>query len=309
MGKRFIGLLATCVAAAIMTSCMTTRYIGPTDHVDFRAGEKMRSSAQSSALKDGENQPLVNTYDQENAYDAKGNLIKVKLTEYVDRLSKEKKYIVWETDYKVIGGSVVPASMSANGVPFLQVEYELLAGAADDKEIVADIMNRPVNVEIRASPISAPIYSFRNIALDEYTVGFAVDGRFVERTIYYGYNGAAHEKNTLTLGWGNIAIKRFYYSMEKLSEGIAKTYTGYNSNSEMFKKMSKGISVEYGYEWKVVGSAICQTKMVFTEKDLKLEASTDYNADGKRTKETWFLSDPSDSKSVPRQVFAQELAY
>ena len=309
MRNRTLAILAGCGLALVLASCATTtQYLGPSDFVSYRADEKLRSSSQSAALKAGEKEPLVNTYDQENVYDAKGNLIKVKLTEYIDRLAKDKKFIVWETEYKVIGGNVVPASMSANGVPYLEVEYELLSGSGKG-EIASDIMKRPVRASIKFSPFSAPITINRSISLENYTVGFRADGRFVKKTVYYGMNGYYYDDNTLTLGYDNIALKRYSYSQEKLSEGIAKSFTGYNRDSAMFQKMSKDVNVAYDFEWKAAGEAICQTKMSFAEKDFKLEASLEYNAEGKRVKETWFVSDPKNAKKAPRQVFLQELAY
>jgi hypothetical protein len=308
MRNRFSAFFVIVAAAAILSSCATTQYLGPSDFVSFRADEKLRTSTQSSALKQGENQALVNTYDQELVYDGKGNVIKVKLTEYIDVLAKDKKFIVWETDYKVIGGNLVPGSMSANGVPFLEAEYELLTGAGKG-EVVADIMERPVSLIYKDDPLARPIYIDLNVALSNYTVSFAPDGHFVREIRGYKSNGDYFSQRTLTLGWDNIVLKRFHYSQEKLSEGIGKSYTGYNRNSEMFKKMSKDSNIDYSYEWTVIGGVICQTKMQYEAKRLKLEAKIEFNAEGKRTKETWFLSDPSNKKSVPQQVFAQELAY
>jgi len=308
MRNRILGILAALAAALAASSCATTQFVGPTDFVSFRADDAMKSSFQSSALKQDLKEPLVNTYDQECSYDEKGNLLKLKLTEYVDRLSKDKKFIVWETEYKVVGGFVVPASVSANGVAFLEVEYEPLvvpgAGA-----IRSDISKRTFNWMYQSSPLSAPYYFERTISLENYTVQFRADDKFVKRTTYYGTNGYYYDDNTLTLGWDNLALKRFFYSQEKLSEGIAKTYTGYNSASAMFQKMSKDVNATYSYDWKVIAGKICQTKMVYEAKTLKLEADMEFNAKGQRTKESWILSDPSEPKKAPRTIFEQNLAY
>lgn len=308
MRNRFLGILAALAAAVVASSCSTTGFMGPSDYVGFRADDKMMSSSQSSARKDDAKEPLVSTYDQECSYDEKGNLIKLKLTEYVDRLSKDKKFIVWETEYKVVGGFVVPASVSVNGVPFLEVEYESLvvpgAGA-----IVSDIQKRTYIYRYSPSPLSAPYDFERTISLENYTVQFRADDRFVKETTYYGTNGYYYKDNTMTLGWDNLALKRFFYSQEKLSEGIAKTYTGYNSMSAMFQKMSKGINATYSYDWKVIAGKICQTKMTYEAKTLKLEANMEFNGNGQRTKESWILSDPSEPKKAPRTIFEQNLTY
>src|SRR5512145_1214274 len=155
MRNRFLGILVVLATVLVASSCATSQFVGPTDFVSFRADDTMKSSFQSSALKQDAKEPLVNTYDQECVYDAKGNLVKLKLTEYIDRLGKDKKFIVWETEYKVVGGFAVPASVSANGVAFLEVEYESLvvpgAGA-----IRSDISKRSFNWYYKASPIAQP---------------------------------------------------------------------------------------------------------------------------------------------------------
>ncbi len=308
MRNRIVGILAVLAAALVASSCATTGFVGPDDFVSFRADDAMKTSFQTSALMDDPKAPLVNTYDQECTYDEKGNLVKLKLTEYVDLKSKDKKFIVWETEYKVVGGFAVPASVSVNGVAFLEVEYESLV-VPGSGAIRSDISKRSFNWKYQSSPLSAPYYFDRTISLENYTVQFRADDKFVKKTTYYGTNGYFYDDNTLTLGWDNLALKRFFYSQEKLAEGFAKTYSGYNSASAMFQKMSKGINATYSYDWKVIAGKICQTKMVYEAKTLKLEANMEFNANGQRTKESWILSDPSDAKKAPRTIFEQNLSY
>jgi hypothetical protein len=306
MFKRVLVCAAIATMALVAVSCVSTRFIGPTDYVSFRTADKMKSSSQTSALKEGEN-PIVNTYDEEYSYDDKGNVLKVKLTEYIDRLDQEKKFIVWETESKLIGGNMVPYRVSANGVPFVEVEYDLLT-VAGKGAVTEDISDRNF-LRVQSVPLSRPFYQTWGVSLSANSVSFASDGKFVKEVRRYDPNEGTYLENVLTLGYDNIVLKHFHYSREKLSEGIAKSYTGYDYNSDMFRKLSKGVNVDYSYEWQTIADRICQSKMTFESMTLKLQAAEDYNAAGKRIKETWLVSDPQDTKTAPVKIFEQTLTY
>jgi hypothetical protein len=306
MSKRILGIAAVLAAALMSFSCMSTKYYGPTDYVSFRSVDKVKTSSQVSALKEGTS-PMVSTYDDEFTYDDKGNLIKFKQTEYIDRLAKDKKFIVWETESKVMGGNAVPYRVSANGVPFLEVEYDLLT-VQGNGAVVEDITERTF-LRIASSFLTGTDYEPWGIALGNYDVPFKLDGKFVKEVRRFSPYSGVYYENVLTLGYDNIVLKRFHYSREKLAEGLAKSYTGYNYQSEMAKKLTKGINVDYTYEWKAIADRICQTKMTYLSMTLKLEAAEDYDTAGKRIKETWMLADPREKTPVPLKVFEQTLTY
>lgn len=303
MGKRLILVVGIALAAF---SCTSVRYLGPTNHVDYRAADNVKTSRQMAAVKSGENSQ-VSTYDEEYTYDAKGNLLKVKMTEYFDLLSKYKNFVVWETESKVLGGKVVPYRMSVNGVPFVEVDYELLTVAGNGL-VGEDIPERNFTRILNSMWTGASIEEW-TIAIDNYSVGFQADGRLVkEMDAFSSYQGF-YQYNVLTLGYDNIVLTRFRYSYEKLAEGINKSFTGYNYQSDMLKKMYRGINVEYGYEWKVIADRICQTKMSYQSKTIKFNVSEEYNASGKRVKELWTIVDPREKDMIPLKIFEQVLTY
>jgi hypothetical protein len=307
MLRRVLVCAAIVAMALAAVSCISTRYIGPTGHVPYQtADSKVKSSSQTSALKEGEN-PIVSTYDEEYTYDEKGNVLRVKLTEYIDRLDQEKKFIVWETESKLIGGNLVPWRVSANGVPFVEVEYDILT--TPGKGVVTEDITDRNFVRVQGIPLAQPSYQTWGVTLSANSVSFAADGKFVREVRRYSVNEGTYLENVLTLGYDNIVLKHFHFSREKLSEGIAKSYTGYDYNSDMFRKLSKGVNVDYSYEWKTIADRICQARMTFESMTLKLDATEEYNAAGKRTKETWLVSNPQDAKTAPVKIFEQNLTY
>jgi hypothetical protein len=306
MFKRIFALAALAALALLVSSCVTWRYNGPTDHVDYRIPEKLKSSTQSSAVKEG-NDFTLSTYDEEFTYDEKGNILKVKQTEYIDRISTEKKFIVWETESKVIGGNLVPYRVTANGVPFLEVTYDILT-VAGNGAVVEDIAERSFT-RVQSSFFTKPIYENWGIALSNYSVGFRADDRFVKEVRRFDPDRGSYLENALTLGFDNIVLKSFHFSREKLAEGIAKSYTGFNLASAMFTKMSVGINVDYSYEWQVIADRICQTKLTYLSLTLKLEVTEEYNTAGKRIKETWVASNPGTPDQPPVKLFEQILTY
>ena len=302
-----ISKIAVVLAAILATvSCVSANYIGPMDYVTFRSDDKVRTSTQTSALKDNKS-PLSSTYDDEYTYDDKGNVIKIKQTEYIERLAKDKKFIVWETESKVIGGNPVPYRVSANGVPFMEIEYQLLT-AQGNGVVKEDIFQRNL-MRVISSFISGTKYQTWSIALQNYEVPFKVDDKFVKEVRRFDPDEGVYYENALTLGYDNIVLTRFHYSREKLMEGIAKSYTGYNYQSEMAKKLTKGNNVDYTYEWKAIADRICQIKMTYLSMELKFEATEDYDASGRRIKETWMVSDPREQEQTPVQIFEQSLSY
>lgn len=306
MIKRLLTLFPITAAVLAIAACVSTRYIGPLDHVDYRNADKVKTSRQYTYPGRGTKE-LVNSFDEEYTYDKDGNLLKIKVTEYIDLMSGGKKYIVWETESKIIGGSPVPYRVTANGVPFLEVEYELLKNSGSG-EIMSDISEKNFT-RIISMPLMGSETGNWSIALSNYSVGFRPDDKFV-KTIrrYYPY-GASELDNVLTLGFDNIILKEFKFSREKLADGIAKTFTGYHYGSQMLKRLFSGNNVSYAYEWAVIGGRICQKKMVYTSKTIQLTADEEYDDTGRRVKETWSVSNPEKKKDEPRKIFEQVIAY
>jgi hypothetical protein len=297
-----------CIAAAVsaMAACSTTQYIGPLDHVDYVNTENVKTSRQYAYPGRG-SEELVNTYDEEYTYDDNGHLLKTKITEYIDLWSRDKKYIVWETECKVIGGKPVPYRVSANGVAFLEVEYMLLKTAGNG-EVKSDISEKNF-IRIVSMPFMEPTKDNWNITLSNYAVGFRPDDRFVKTIRRYRPFGVSELENVLTLGYDNIVLKEFKFSREKLADGIAKSYTGYHYGSQMLKRLFSGNNVSYAYEWEVIEGRICQTKMTYTSKTLKLTAEETYDDSGRRVKETWTVSNPENNRDQPRKIFEQDITY
>jgi hypothetical protein len=306
MPKRILGIAAVLAVALTTFSCVSTKYYGPADYVAFRSDDKVKTGMQASALQEGTG-PLTGTYDDEYVYDDKGNVIKIKQTEYIDLLAKDKKFIVWETESKIIGGNPVPYRVSANGVPFLEVEYELLP-AQNAAEVTEDVFKRNFR-RVTSSFMKATDYENWSISIENYDVPFKADKKFVQEARRFNPYVGEYYENVLTLGYGNIVLKRFHYSREQLAEGVAKSYTGFNYQSEMAKKLALGVNVDYTYEWKAIADRICQTKMTYSSMTLKFEAVEEYSSSGKRIKETWTVTDPREKTPVPKVIFEQNLTY
>jgi hypothetical protein len=305
MFKQSFGIAAVLVTVLMAFSCVSTKYYGPTDYINFRSTDKIKRSSQTSVLK--EDSGLVSTYDDEYTYDDKGNVIKIKQTEYIDRLAKDKKFITWETEWKVIGGNPVPYRVSANGVPFIEIDYELLT-AAGNGAVVEDITERAF-LRVVSDFLSGTDIEPWSIALSNYNVPFKVDSKFVKEARRFNIYDGQYTENVLTLGYDNIVLKRFHYSKEKLAQGLGNSYTGYNYYSEMAKKLTTGINVDYTYEWKAIADRICQTKMTYSSLSLKLDATEEYDATGKRIKESWVVVDPRVKDQKPMKIFEQSLTY
>ncbi len=305
MTKRITGIAAVVAVLIFTVSCVSTKFYGPTDYVSFRSEDKVKSGTQASQLKDGD--ALTSTYDDEYTYDDKGNVLKIKQTEYIDRLSKDKKFIVWETESKVIGGSPVPYRVSVNGVVFLEVEYELLT-ASNTGDVKEDVFKRNFR-RVTTDFLNGTDYETWTMSIENYDVPFKADDKFVKKVSRFSPYYGEYYENVLTLGYGNVVLKKFSYSREKLAEGMAKSYTGYNYSSDMAKKMAKGVNIDYNYEWKAIADRVCEMKMTYNSSTLKFEAASEYNAAGKRTKETWTVLDYKDKNAKSKVIFEQNLAY
>jgi len=293
-----------------LSSC-SSLYFGPISHVKIETSAKFKSSDQKSNLTGADNS-LANTYDEEIIYDDKGNIIKIIQTEYVDRLSNDKKYIEWRTQYQIIGGKLVPKLLSVNNVPYVEVDWEVLQSKHEGpvtQDTVRQFSNF-VNMGLWGS-------AYLNLKIDHdvYPVSFTEDKQFVEK-IGTLSGGSLSNSNYLTLGYNNIAIKRFRYDYEALAQGLSMTYQTSNaSTAAAIAARGQKSSIQFDYEWKVIADKICQTNTTFTSKTLYekmiFKTNSDYNPSGERTKEVWTVTQESQfwGNKSPLVIYEQNLTY
>jgi len=293
-----------------LASCSSTFY-GPSSHVNFQTQGKFRSSEQKSNLTGSENS-LNNTYDEEFVYDDKGNILKITQTEYIDRLATDKKFFVWTTQYKVVGGQVVPSFMTINGTPFVEVEWEVLQ-SKHEGPIVQDTIRRFGN-QINLILLGQAYLNYR-VDLDVYPVSFDEDDKFVESIQRIG-GGSLFNANYLTLGYNNIVLKRFKYDYEALAAGLSKTYAGINSAiAAKITESGNKSAILFEYEWKVIADKICQVSTLFSSRfqteQVIFNAKLEHNASGDRTKEVWTVASYSKTfgDKSPMVIYEQNLRY
>ncbi len=304
--------LACCVGLAVLlsTGCATT-FQGQSRYVSYSPDGKVKSVKQS-ALLSGEK--VQSTYDDEYVYDDKGNMIKHKQTDYFESSDPTKpQFVVWETEYRVVSGTPLPIKVSANGVPYIELEYELLSTGAKGK-ITQGISNRTFTQNIQEFTDSTTLYW--NISLGEFPVDFESDGKFIVTKSSYNYYAGFYDQRVLTLGYDNIALKKYSYSHEKLAEGVSKSYSGGLDGLQARNVANeyKGSSFSFDYNWQVINDKICQTKAVFSQvfkgRSLYFVADVEYNKAGQRTKETWNVAASKDEfAKKATTVFVQNLDY
>lgn len=309
-------LRGTIAAAAIglISSCTTVAYYGPSNYVGFSSDDKVKLSEESASF--GKSPDVKNTYDDAYVYDVAGNIVKRKVTEYFDYDSKDAKFIVWETEYKQVGGQLLPWRQSVNGVVYVEVEYSLLQ-AQNKGRIPLGISERVFTQEVNNNNLLSPhvAYNTWSINTDEYPVDFRRDDRFVVEQARYSSNQGRTLRNVLTMGNDNIVLTRFLYSYEKLTQGIKESYTGYNLRMSQMVKLAKDSDVEFNCKWDVIGGKICLTKLDYSAKvytsNVTFSAAAKYNEAGQRVEETWTVQDDTNANKgkEPRVVFQQKLAY
>jgi len=312
-----IHLLRGAVAAAaigLVSSCTTVSYYGPSNYVGFSSDDKVKLSEERASF--GKSPDVTNTYDDAYVYDVAGNVVKRKVTEYFDYDSKDAKFIVWETEYKQVGGQLLPWRQSVNGVVYVEVEYSLLQ-AQNKGRIPLGISERVFTQEVNNNNLLSPhvAYNTWSINTDEYPVDFRRDDRFVVEQARYSSNQGRTLRNVLTMGNDNIVLTRFLYSYEKLTQGIKESYTGYNSRMSQMVKLAKDSDVEFNCKWDVIGGKICLTQLDYSAKvytsNVAFSAAAKYNEAGQRVEETWTVQDDTnaDKGKEPRVIFQQKLSY
>ena len=294
------------VLLVFMFGCTT--FMGPTNFVEYKIDKGLKKSEQSSLYENS----FDKYFEDEYTYDDKGNVIKVKSTVYFDKESaKDRKYIVYETEWVVIGDNVLPSKVSCNGEVYCEIQWDIM-DSKNKGSITQDIYSK---FYIQKDQVLTSVSYKRWYAdLDDYPIPFLSDGKFIKNikgyTVFYQYT----EKNVLTLGYDNIVLKRYFYSYDKLRQGQAKTYPAGSLKNTLIASLSKNSDVEFNYDWNVVADKLCLNKILFTAKfpdrleSSKFEIGIKYNEKGQRTEEEWTVIEP-DNKDKRTTVFKQTLQY
>lgn len=305
--KRIFRMALGVALVGLAASCTTVTYFGPSDIMGSASTDQFKTAQQKSALNMQMN--LVSTFDEEYTRDAKGNVLKYKQTQYFNVNSKDKQFYVWETEYQDVGGRILPSRLSINGVPYVEVTWQVL-GTKAQGAVVQDIPHRYFARYMEDSFWGISDFSNWYVNLDAYGVGFNADDKFVVTKKTYNEYGPV-SNNYLTLGYDNVVIKSFSYSYEKLSEGMGKSILNYYVRSRMLQRF-QGYSVKFEYAWDTIAGKNCQTSQKYhaniDDKNIDFTASLSYNEQGLRTKEEWtLLTEGKNAKPVV--IFSQELQY
>jgi len=302
MNSRFLTVLASSTLAIVLAGCATT-YRGPSSYVDYSTDGKAKSTTQSANV--GTSPKLKSTYDDEFVYDATGNIVKHKQTEYFNYDKEQPSFVVWETDFKVVGGVVLPYRQSVNDVTYVEIDYDVLTSQAKGP-IKQGTYDRRFSVEKQQG--FDKLYFDWNPELDRFPVDFKADSKYVvtQRTWYP--NRGFEDENVLTLGYDNIVLKHYKYSYSSLVEGFNKSFQWglFNWNNGNYSRVNS----EFNYDWKVIGTSIVQTDFTFSREGegekMNFEAKSAYNDAGQRTDEVWTAQENADK---PVTVFHQTLQY
>jgi len=304
VSKLFAGVFSIALVSTIFVSCTT--FTGPVDFVEYKIPKGAKRSEQSSLI----NNKLDKYYDEEFIYDEKGNLIKLKQIEYIEAEKSDRKFIVWETEWKVYGDAVVPSRVSCNGVEFCTVEWQLL-NCQSKGEIKQDIKSRYYT---KKSGIIFADYEFWRVDLKEYSVPiFMSDDKFVKSEDKFNYWGKS-SSNVLSMGYNNIALSHYNFSYNKLVSGMAKTYSAYSYTHYRLSNFSEKAEVDFKFNWKVVADTPCLGQMKYSANMIGHESDFtvlfDYNEKGHRKSEEWIVNNKTFNGTVePVSIFKQVLSY
>ena len=307
-------ILLITAALALLSGCATT-FVGPQGYVAYRQDGKIKNSKQSALGVDGKE--IQSTYEDEFVYDDAGNMLKHKQTEYFG--TGKTKFVVYETNFKVVGGVTLPTTVSVNGTVYMNVDYELLSASTAKGEITQGSVTRYFTQIYRHFLSTATDNVRWNIDLAEYPVDFEADGKFVVNhssfSPYYGFD----KDHVLTLGYDNVVLKRYSYSYADFTAGFKKSFTNSFEASmyEQQTKFWKNSSYSFDYDWAVNGGKICQTKVAFSRTvgtfKVYFEDSMEYDKAGGLTSEIWSVANApltgATTKEKPVVVYKQEIAY
>lgn len=306
--KKFVKSFQVVIVLFMLTSCVS--YYGPRDYVGFYSEDEMKTSNQFT-LDLGETE-VSPTYEEEFIYDDEGILLKEKTTEYFDRTTSDPKFIVWETEYVVIGGHRVPSKAYVNGELYSSVTYDVLTTSAEgaiEKDVSGAFFYRTVKV-----PFQEEMTTKWSISLKKFPVPFNKDDKFVSSesifSRYYGYE----YNNVLNIGYDNIVVKEFFYSYDKVVEGVAKSLPYGSFRSRNVANLSNGNNITFNYTWASIADKACPEEIEFiSQNNDKVNAhmvvKMQYDESGFRTNEEWIVIDEENEDNSEITVFKQELTY
>ena len=311
--KGNVFLFALAAVLLLATGCATD-FTGPQSYVSFSTGDsQIMSAGQSSKVyQQGE---LQSTYDDEFEYDGEGNLLSHRQIQYFNDSMTDNKYVVWETEYKVIGGEALPYRVMVNDVVYLQVDYQLLNSGATGA-VTQPIKYRSFIQHRYRNGLWGATYPFEwGIDLRNYPVDFATDGRFVVKDWVFSLKEGYHAESVLALGQDNIVLTHYSFSDEKLLEGFKKSYTGMiPMNIRQRSTELAGSNYSFDYDWEVINDKICQTGVTFRQTyksfNIYFESETEYNDSGNPIQETWKAAESDlDEDNVPKVIFQNSFEY
>ena len=289
--------------------CSTVSYTANSNYVGF--SEDGVKSVQQKKKTSYTDDALNSTYDDEFVYDDEGDIIKHIQTSYFDNGDKYDEYIV---QYQKIGGTVLPQSVSVNGVVYMEVEYEILS--ADHEGKITEFTSSPLFNQIKPN-IDLIRFKFTDyikytMDIDVFDVPFRADNRFVSTEEKYAFYSGLSLDKVLTIGYDNIVLKSFYYSPSKFDIGYDLSLDT-DSALEMISEEDDVRNTTFTYEWDVVAGKIIQKSMIIKEnysKDyLVFFINREFDQSGRRVSEEWNVNDSISNTEEPVVLFSQKLTY
>ena len=296
-------LYAGAMLAALTLSGCSTTFRGPSDYVEYPYDGKAVSSTTSSYV--GTNPKIQPTYEDEFVYDTAGNLVKHKQTEYFNYDSATPAYVVWETEYKVVGGVVLPYRQTVNDEVYVQIDYDQLT-SQNKGAVQQGTLDRSFSVEYKQ--LFKTYFVNWSPELSRLPIDFPADGKYVVSKSHANYYQGFYTDNVLTPGYDNIVLKHYSYSYSNLVSGFNKSFQWglFHDDSRNFRDTN----TEFNFEWKAVAKGIAQTKATFVQTEygstMNFEADAEYNDAGQRTHEVWTAFQ---DKGTPVKLFEQTLKY
>ncbi len=296
MKKIIIKILAAATLLLVFTGCVTT-YSARRGYVGFSTDD-VKSSQQSmkTSLTDEE---VFSTYDDEFVYDEDGDVIKHIQTQYFDNGNKYDEYVVV---YQKIDGTILPKSVSINGIVYMEVEYEILS--SDHEGRISEYTSTPkIRQEKQIMFSRIPINW--DIDIDNFDVPFRSDDHFVSTEEKYAfYTGLSLDK-VLTIGYNNIVLKSFYHSPTKYNAGynisLSNSTSSNGDSPEFFENFT--YSTTFTYDWDVIAGKIVQTGMELKESNfgdlVTFEIEREFDDLGRRITELWKIDDSTLKNDEP----------
>jgi len=303
--RHFKILLVTFGVALFITSCTT--FNGPTSYLEYPIPTGAKRSTQSSLF----NKTMNTINEEEFFFDKKGHLIRSKRTEYIGNQTKNKHFIIWEAEWKVLGDLVVPSKVKCNGETYCEMEWQLLK-TQHKGQIKMDIKSKYYTK--KKSMVISTKLQFWRANLSEYPVPFQPDGKFIDKYYSYSYYGGRKQESVLSLGYNNVVLKKYSTSYMNYLKGVSQSFAYGSFKRNYIANLFKVGKVEFKYKWRVIAGKPCLLNMNF---DAHLSGNTSnftakmsYNGQGKRKLEEWIVNEPQKDGTIKHiKVFEQKISY